>query len=284
MSDKKLSDLSRLSSLVAVERTIVLWMLLLGFARPAGATDDGVAPVVATALVHDLIDQQACPSESTTTTPLERLWERVALEPDVLTVQSWAVMQARAQPERAGQLLRDARARGALPMLRLRGRFEDESGTKWDELDLIDSRDRDSQYTLDLWLEWDLAELASSTYTLRSVREGRELVELRQGVINQVNIAYFDRQRLLAEGVLRAGDSAPRESVLRRLRIEELIATLDGLTGGRYSAALAALPAPPPSPSSRDRVASEPCRDHPGEDPDSGLRVPVHPAHRPARP
>ena len=84
------------------------------------------------------------------------------------------------------------------------------------------------------------------------MREGRELAELRQGVINQVNIAYFDRRRLLAEG-----DSFqrqhPRESVLRRLRIEELIATLDG-SQGRYSAALAALP-PRPHP-----LEPRPCR------------------------
>ena len=215
---------------------------------------------------------------------LHELFERFESEPDVGAVQTWAVALARAEPSRASQLLQDARARGALPLLRLRGRYEDQSGTKWDELNLIDSRDRDSEYTLDLWLEWDLAELASGPDALRAVREGRALAALRQGVINQVNIAFFDRRRLLAEEVLSEPDEALSTSVLRRLRIEELIATLDGLTGGRWSSAQAEALVPPPSPSSRDQVASEQSRDFQGEDPDSGLRVPVHPTDRPTGP
>jgi hypothetical protein len=177
-------------------------------------------------------------------------------------------------------LLRDARARGALPLIRLRGRYEDQSGMKWDELNLMDSRDRDSEYTLDLWLEWDLAELASGPDALRAVREGRALAALRQGVINQVNIAFFDRRRLLAERLLADPSEPLSQSVLRRLRIEELIATLDGLTGGRWTSAMAEAGAPPLFPSTGDTFASEQSCESQGEDPDSGLRVPVHPADR----
>ena len=177
---------------------------------------------------------------------LEELFSIFAEEPSAQRVQVWAVQLARAEPSRAASLLRDARSRGALPLIRLRGRYEDGNETKWDELDLIDSRDRDSKYSLDLWLEWDLAELASGPDALRAVREGRALAALRQGVINQVNIAYFDRRRLLAEAALAHDDESQAQSVLRRLRIEELIATLDGLTGGLWTSTQSEALAPPP--------------------------------------
>jgi len=218
---------------------------------------------------------------------LGRLFANFAREPSIAAVQTWAVERARAEPERAADLLRAARARGALPMVRLRGRYEDQNGTKWDELNLVDGRDRDSEYTVDLWFEWDLAELASGPDALRAVREGRALAALRQGVINQVNIAFFDRRRLLAERVLADLEEPRSQSVLRGLRIDELIATLDGLTGGRWTAAQAKasfLPVSPPLSTSRDSVASEPPSESQGEDPDSGLRVPVHPTDRPQDP
>lgn len=203
-------------------------------------------------------------------------------EPAVDVVQRWATREAMLEPERAASLVRDARARGALPLIRLRGRYKDSSGQNWDELNLLDGRDKDSDYTLDLWLEWDLADLASGPDLLRSVREGRELTELRQAIVHQVTITYFDRRRLLAEGVLAAADEPIVQALRRRLRVEELNATLDGLTGGRWSRSLP----PPTEPAGPDDavLAEESQREPTGEDPDSGLRVSVHPADRPADP
>ncbi len=218
------------------------------------------------------------------TESLEELFDAFATEPAIGQVQTWAVVRAGAEPERAGELVRAARARGALPLIRLRGRYKDNAGTKWDELNLMDSRDRDSEYSLDLWLEWDLSELASSPDALRAVREGRALAELRQGVVNQVTIAYFDRRRLLVEEHLAPVGEPIAQSVLRRLRIQELTATLDGLTGGRWTEALAEASAPPPSHPSGDEVAAEQGSESQGEDSDPGLRVPVHPTDRPSGP
>ena len=160
-------------------------------------------------------------------------------EPSVERVQRWAVGEAMAEPGRASRMLSLARARGALPLIRLRGRYEDGSGRKFDELDLQASRARDTDYTLDVWLEWDLADLASGPEAARAVREGRAITELRQGVITQVNIAYFDRRRLCSEELLAQTDEAVERTLVRRLRVQELDATLDGLTGGRWTGALA---------------------------------------------
>ncbi|MEE2828581.1 MAG: hypothetical protein VX498_05305 [Myxococcota bacterium] len=226
------------------------------------------------------------PEGRTTAAPeIDELLSLFEFEPPVGQVQSWAVERAGAAPERALVLLRDARARGALPLIRLRGRYEDQSGTKWDELNLMDSRDRDSEYTLDLWLEWDLSELASNSDALRAVREGRALAELRQAVVHQVTVAFFDRRRLLAEQHLARSDERIEETVLRRLRVQELTATLDGLTGGRWSEALAETAGVSSSSDpTRDPVATEADSDPQGEDPGPGLRVPVHPVDRSSDP
>lgn len=190
--------------------------------------------------------------------------------PSIQEVQSWAVGQAMVAPRRAERLLRDARARGALPLVRIRGRYKDSSGRKWDDLDLLDSRDRDLDYTVDVWVEWDLAELAASTDTYRATREARAITELRQGVLTQVAIAFFDRRRLLAEGRMAPSDEAVDRAVVRRLRVQELDATLDALTGGRWTAALRRVRPARASPLRPDpratRSASDPGQEatHPG--------------------
>ena len=266
----------------------VLITTVLSISVPLRAVAAEVEPMLPVSEEEEKPPENSIYVTSTTSlTPDQRLEELFATfqeEPSAQRVQVWAVQLARAEPSRAASLLQDARSRGALPLIRLRGRYEDGNETTWDELDLIDSRDRDSKYSLDLWLEWDLAELASGPDALRAVREGRALAALRQGVINQVNIAYFDRRRLLAEAALARDDESRAQSVLRRLRIEELIATLDGLTGGLWTSAQSEALAPAPPPQSCDEVASEQCNESQGENPDSGLRVPVHPVDRSASP
>jgi hypothetical protein len=168
-------------------------------------------------------------------------------------VQRWTESAARLQPEIAQELLRDARSRGALPLVRLRGRYEDAAERSWDALDLLKGRSRDSDWTLDLWLEWDFAELATGPDHLRAVREERASTELRHAVLAQVNAAYFDRRRLLLEAALQPQDGLAA-ALERRLRVQELDATLDALTAGRWSRAvgsppLPSIPEPPPPPS-----------------------------------
>ncbi len=207
---------------------------------------------------------------------LDRILAVLEAEPSVADAQRWAVGQARADPAAAVRLVSDARLRGALPLVRVRGRFEQGEGTRWDHLDLQDVRDEDRDVTVDLWLEWDLGDLASGPDVLRAVRESRELVELRQAVVNEVTIAYFDRRRLRAEELLAPADEPVVRALDRRLRLQELDATLHGLTGGRWTEALSEASEEPPEPESE--------REPSGEDPDPGLRVPVHPADRPPDP
>jgi hypothetical protein len=197
-------------------------------------------------------------------------------------VHRWAVLAGQLEPGRGDRLLQDARARGALPLVRLRGQYDDRSNRKWSDVVQPPLQDHDADWALDLWLEWDLAELAAGPDLARAAREGRAIGELRAAVLAEATLVYFDRRRVLTEAAL---DPCPHPAAEaeRRLRHQELDATLDALTAGRWSAALEApvrapIHAAAPEDAPHERVH------RPGEDPDPGLRVPVHAADRPPDP
>ena len=59
------------------------------------------------------------------------------------------------------------------------------------------------------------------------------MVELREDIINQVTRLYFERRRLQIE--MRASGPDAQPVWTYELRIAELTALLDGLTGGGFS-------------------------------------------------
>jgi hypothetical protein len=231
---------------------ITLLAVLLGVPGAATAEDPADATVADRSAERSHVDSSL-------------IFARFDEEPEIDWVQEWAVQYARLSPFEASRLMRRARLRGALPTVRLHARYRTSTSKEWDEMDLVDGRDLDNDLSFNLWLEWDLAELAAGAAMARALRESRARLELRHAVVSQVTSDYFDRRLLLAEEQLSVGEDAA-VMIARRLRVQELDATLDGLTGGRWSRALRS-------------VFSEP-----GEDPYPGLRVPVHAAHRPTDP
>ena len=225
-----------------------------------------VSPSVAVADGLQVEGALKSPRSASTQQLSEQVFEGFADEPVIEEVQAWAISHARLSPVEASRLLRQARMRGALPTVRLHARYQSGAATDWDELDVIDGRKLDNDLTLNLWLEWDLAELAAGTDMARALRESRARLELRHAVVSQVTTDYFDRRLLQAQERF-VSDEEVADIVGRRLRVLELDATLDGLTGGRWSRALRS------EPSERARQDSGP-----------GLRLPVHPIDRSPNP
>ena len=63
------------------------------------------------------------------------------------------------------------------------------------------------------------------------------MVQLRDEILEDVTRLYFERKRLLAE----LSETRPEDTQKlreKRLRVEELTAHIDALTGGRFSDAL----------------------------------------------
>ena len=88
--------------------------------------------------------------------------------------------------------------------------------------------------SLDFGFSWDLADLIwSSDQTSIDVRS-RLTTQLRQDLLEEATRLYFERRRLRAEFEEHpAEDAALRQE--RRLRVEDLTAYLDALTGGGFS-------------------------------------------------
>ena len=167
-------------------------------------------------------------------------------EPTAREVQRWAVRSGGLRGTDARRLVRDARAAGALPWVRLRGRFEDDGRLERDEVGLVKESQRDTGWTAELWLEWDLAEAVAGSARFRAAKELRDQLELNAAIVHQVTLAYHDRQRLFLEDALdtdpKSDPSVLARRAVRTVRIRELDATLDAMTDGRWTRALARLP------------------------------------------
>ncbi|MDG2334131.1 MAG: hypothetical protein P8Q97_07905 [Myxococcota bacterium] len=121
-----------------------------------------------------------------------------------------------------------------------RERGWDQSFTYGELHDLLDrSDDRSGGFDASITLAWDLGDLAYPADAPELSREARQVISLRDNVLDELTQLYFDRRRALL-----ALDSQPDkqtpEAELLRLRAEELAAGLDAWTGGWFSAALRA--------------------------------------------
>ena len=101
--------------------------------------------------------------------------------------------------------------------------------------DLYDSdREHDRSVGVDVQLTWELARGTAPDQALQISRERRQLVELRDQVLDRVNRLYFERERVLAR-LAGLPESASDERAVLELRERELAAQLDGWSGGLFS-------------------------------------------------
>lgn len=92
----------------------------------------------------------------------------------------------------------------------------------------------DTSYGLDLSLKWDLGDLIYNDDQTSIDSRSKLMVQLRNDVLEKLNQAYFERKRLQAE-LLKYQDKTSPAYQERQLKIEELTAQIDGLTGGYLS-------------------------------------------------
>jgi hypothetical protein len=147
------------------------------------------------------------------------------------------------EPERLRRLEDRARRTGRLPELRLtlgydytraREREHDQVFSTGDVRDLFDStRDRDAGIGVVVDLRWDLEQLADPRHAIAISRERRELIELRDQVLDRVNRLYFERRRALARLATLPRDAPERRELA--IQVAELAAQLDGWSGGYFT-------------------------------------------------
>ncbi|MFH0826771.1 MAG: hypothetical protein V1923_02615 [Candidatus Omnitrophota bacterium] len=164
-------------------------------------------------------------------------------EPGIRKVQQAAIEYAEVAPEKIKLWRRQAARKAVLPRVTIGvdrdtsdlWHWEGGSTTKTDD-DIL-RRGRDS-LDWDITLSWDLSELIWSSDQASIDVRSRLMVELRDDILDEVTKIYFERLRVKNEL-----DSLPIEDRKKRwvkeLRLQELTALLDALTGGYFSQHLA---------------------------------------------
>jgi hypothetical protein len=160
-----------------------------------------------------------------------------AADPPVDALREAAAALALAEPERARSTLLRARAAGWLPEVRARG--ERRFGRS-EAIDLGASGpapvgiDSDNVLTYELRLTWDLSRLIFNPDEIAAQFQALRTAEARREIESLVIRLYFERRRLKAE--LAAADSDDQAAGMKlELRIAEVEAELDALTGGAFS-------------------------------------------------
>jgi hypothetical protein len=177
-------------------------------------------------------------------------------EPGIERVHQAALAYLRLGPNWMDALKQGAGRRGLLPVVVLHGALAHDTtrATAWDEAvsggdlwRLVDQdRDRAQDYDVGLTFSWDLGDLAYNPEEIDVSREAREVIELRDDVLDEITQLYFERRRVLSQ-LLLLPDPGEAERLRLRLRADELAAGIDAWTGGWFGRQTGRLAAQSPS-------------------------------------
>jgi hypothetical protein len=164
-----------------------------------------------------------------------------AVGPPIEAVQRAALSYLDLGTAEVGRMRRGVRRRGWLPVVALqlgaeRRRFHsDENDEVFSSGALHRLQDSDLDHTRSyeaaFVLSWDLGDTAFHPEEIDVSKEAREIIELRDDVLDEVNQLYFERVRVILDLEAAAHDGSGSE---RRARAAELAAGLDAWTGGWF--------------------------------------------------
>ena len=100
-----------------------------------------------------------------------------------------------------------------------------------------DDKSFDQDFGWDVTLSWDLADLIYSSDQTTIDSRSKLMVELREDLLDQVTRLYFERRRLQFE-LARAASADAQWQFDQQMRIDELTALIDAMTGGKFSKGL----------------------------------------------
>ncbi len=170
--------------------------------------------------------------------PAKNILSDFSHEPDMSQVREVAIRYAEVHPDKIRRWRRQAAWKALLPSFNMGYDHDTSRDVHYDEgsfpsFQIIETRDR--SYGMDFSLTWDLDELIWNNDQTSIDTRSKLMVELRDDIVNEVTRIYFERRRLQA-ALLSAPPVDQKAAVEKELRIQELSALLDGLTGGYFSA------------------------------------------------
>ena len=163
--------------------------------------------------------------------------DQFANEPSVREVQEAAMSYALVSDDVLNGYQRSAKWTKLLPRTRVRYREDTDDDTtvsvnEVGERDLTLDDNENTNYEVSL--EWRLDEMLMGSTRVQAITATSRLVQLRDDILDEVTKVYFDRRRVQVDLVMNPpGD--PKSRAAKDLRLEELTANLDALTGGWFS-------------------------------------------------
>lgn len=182
-------------------------------------------------------------AEPTPDAEAKKILARFENEPTVNEVQQASLTYAAMHPEQYETMRTRSRFAAVLPELRLRvtqdkgddqKQYQRYSETNAAAEPLSDTSTTDENLELQGEVKWRLNELVFNKWETAVVKEHRQVAKERQRILQSVTQVYFERRRAQVDMLLAPpGDAAGR--TLAELKVAELTAELDGLTGGAFS-------------------------------------------------
>lgn len=175
---------------------------------------------------------------------VQKVLSKFAAEPTIREVQKATLDYTSAHPEVVDSWRWRSRTAALLPVFRTRFDYEVDddvrvrTNTEATEA-IVETRDNDVGYELQVQGTWGLDRLVFDSQELAVAREGVRLANLRDRVLDEATRRYYERRRLQVDLEL----SPPRDladRIRKELRVQELTADLDSITGGWFSKKLEA--------------------------------------------
>ena len=158
-------------------------------------------------------------------------------EPTIGQVRDVAIRYAEVHPDKIAQWRRQAALKALFPKVAVgidRSRSHDahfDEGT-FPKFQIVETQDQNTG--LDFSVTWDLGDLIwNDDQTSIDVRS-KLMVQLRDDIVDEVTRTYFERRRLQV-ALLSQPPSEQQDRLDKALRLQELTALIDGLTGGYFS-------------------------------------------------
>ena len=179
-----------------------------------------------------------------TYTSAEEVLAEFKNEPNIGEVQAMAMVYSKTNPERIESWLSSVRKAYALPKVNVQYEKELDGSTRYDYLadetgasPVRDYEQIENDDKVVVKLEWRLDKLVMSSEQIRVLNESQKAVKVREQVMDEVTRLYFDRRRLQVEGLMNPSSSL-NDEIEYVLRLQEMTANLDALTGGAFSASI----------------------------------------------
>jgi photosystem II stability/assembly factor-like uncharacterized protein len=157
-------------------------------------------------------------------------------EPTIGQVHEAAIRYAEVQPHKIQAWRMQARLRALVPKFSMSGDTNLTDFRHWDSgsnPDALLKGERDIDWSATI--SWEPADLVWSTDQTSIDVRSKLMVELRDDIVDEVTRTYFERRRIQV-ALLMEPPKSPKTILEKELRIQELTALIDGLTGGYFSA------------------------------------------------